>query len=107
MDINEEPETTSFDGYLVEAAQSSSFVAGFGCYLNPAHVTKIEVVGAGSQYRVVAWFAPSSSAPSLQGTGAFMTGPLDSEREAFQRCNKIAAELFGATQSADWPAPIN
>lgn len=89
-----------------------ALIAAYGCYINPADITKIEPVAVGVNHHVMVYLrgGPNTGEPSQRST-AFLTPPLDTEQEAQQVCDAIASSMFlvlstnPETGGAHWPMP--
>jgi hypothetical protein len=92
-------------------------IAGYGCYVNAAHIVKIETARSGRDYFVRAFLQATPTAQS-DGTGttvqagmALLTPPLDTEHEAHVACDRICQAMFLVLSTnpsgggAHWPVP--
>ena len=67
-------------------------IAGYGSYVNPAFITKMEPVSQGTDWFVVAYLNSDNDMPNANA--AFLTPPLASEEEAARACDQLAAGAF-------------
>lgn len=73
-----------------------TLIAGYGCAVNPAHITKIEVGRGGTNYFVRAFLqaTPTSEGTTVQAGSALLTPPLATEQEAYDACDAICSTYF-------------
>lgn len=84
-----------------------ALIAGYGCAVNPAHITKIEAGRLGANYFVRAFLQATPTTQSSVGGGgtqvagttvqagqALLTPPLATEQEAFDACDAICSTYF-------------
>ena len=86
-------------------------IAGYGAYISPSSIMKIDVSATGNGFQVVAWLNDPSTTGS-QAKFAALTAPLDSEAEAFKAADRICLTLFDVFSAdnpsgAVWPAPVS
>lgn len=92
-------------------------IAGYGCYVNAAHIVKVETARSGRDYFVRAFLQATPTAQS-DGTGttvqagmALLTPPLATEQEAHDACDAICTAMFLVLSTnpsgggAHWPVP--
>lgn len=89
-----------------------ALIAGYGCYVAPQEITKIETVRSGTNHYVLAHLrGQASTGEASQRHTAFLTPPLDTEEEAHRLCDRICAAMFMVlstnpeTHGAHWPTP--
>jgi len=90
-----------------------ALIAGYGCFINPGEIVKIEPVAAGTSHFVMAHLrGQNMNGEASQRSTAFLTPPLDTEEEAQRMCDRICGSMFmvlstnPATGGAHWPAPV-
>lgn len=69
-----------------------ALLAGYGCYVNPAFVVKIEPAQRGNEWFVLAWLA--TDAESSQAQVAYLTPPYTEQSDAQAACDAICAAAF-------------
>lgn len=92
-------------------------IAGYGCYVNAAHIVKVETARSGRDYFVRAFLQATPTAQSdgsgttVQAGMALLTPPLATEQEAHDACDAICTAMFLVLSTnpngggAHWPVP--
>lgn len=61
---------------------AGAFVAGYGCWINPGYITKVEVGATGNGYQGLVWLADPTTHVGNQAAQAKITPPLDERADA-------------------------
>lgn len=87
-------------------------IAGYGGYIAPGEIAKIETVRSGTNHFVMAHLrGQAATGDATQRSTLFLTPPLDSEEEAHRICDRMCNTWFVVlstnpeTGGAHWPTP--
>lgn len=101
--------TVPVDAAPRQVPKLGALVAGYGSWVNPALIAKIEPVRAGKDWFVVAYLNVGEGT-DLKGRQARLTPELPDEHTAQRICDQLANQLYmGFSSNPDggawWPDP--